>query len=144
MEELMTLKNYLLAGDITAALTLVDEMEEMSKDDKISTIASYAVVLLLHLIKQQIEQHTTKSWDVSIRNCVRQINRKNKRRKAGGYYLTKEELLNILQEVFNDAIDQASLEVADGKYDYEQLSALVDKNFIIDQAMSLINNAQSL
>jgi len=140
----MTLKNYLLAGDITAALTLVDEMEEMSKDDKISTIASYAVVLLLHLIKQQIEQHTTKSWDVSIRNCVRQINRKNKRRKAGGYYLTKEELLNILQEVFNDAIDQASLEVADGKYDYEQLSALVDKNFIIDQAMSLINNAQSL
>jgi len=140
----MTLKNYLLAGDITAALTLVDEMEEMSKDDKISTIASYAVILLLHLIKQQIEQHTTKSWDVSIRNCVRQINRKNKRRKAGGYYLTKEELLNILQEVFNDAIDQASLEVADGKYDYEQLSALVDKNFIIDQAMSLINNAQSL
>ncbi|WP_247216071.1 DUF29 family protein [Synechococcus sp. C9] len=144
MEELMTLKNYLLAGDITAALTLVDEMEEMSKDDKISTIASYAVILLLHLIKQQIEQHTTKSWDVSIRNCVRQINRKNKRRKAGGYYLTKEELLNILQEVFNDAIDQASLEVADGKYDYEQLSALVDKNLIIDQAMNLINHAQSL
>ncbi len=140
----MTLKNYLLAGDITAALTLVDEMEEMSKDDKISTIASYAVILLLHLIKQQIEQHTTKSWDVSIRNCVRQINRKNKRRKAGGYYLTKEELLNILQEVFNDAIDQASLEVADGKYDYEQLSALVDKNLIIDQAMNLINHAQSL
>ncbi len=144
MEELITLKNYLLAGDLTAALTLVDEMEAMSKDDKISTIASYAVILLLHLIKQHVEQHTTKSWDVSIRNCVRQINRKNKRRKAGGYYLTKDELLTILQEVFNDAIDQASLEVANGKYDYEQLSALVDKNLIIDQAMNLINHAQSL
>ena len=144
MEELMTLKNHLLAGDLTAALALVDEMEAMSKDDKISTIASYAVILLLHLIKQHVEQHTTKSWDVSIRNCVRQINRKNKRRNAGGYYLTKDELLTILQEVFNDAIDQASLEVANGKYDYEQLSALVDKNLIIDQAMNLINHAQFL
>lgn len=140
----MTLKNYLLAGDLTAALTLVDEMEAMSKDDKISTIASYAVILLLHLIRQHVEQHTTKSWDVSIRNCVRQINRKNKRRNAGGYYLTKDELLTILQEVFNDAIDQASLEVANGKYDYEQLSALVDKNLIIDRAMNLINHAQFL
>ncbi|APB32808.1 hypothetical protein GlitD10_0496 [Gloeomargarita lithophora Alchichica-D10] len=140
MEELMTLRNYLLAGDITSALTLVDEMEEMSKDDKISNIASYAVILLLHLIKQQIEQRTTKSWDVSIRNSVRHINRKNKRRNAGGYYLTQYELLSSLQEVFNDAIDQASLEVANDSYDSEQLSALVDRKAIIDKAMSLIVN----
>jgi hypothetical protein len=118
----------------------VDEMEEMSKDDKISNIASYAVILLLHLIKQQVEKRTTKSWDVSIRNSIRQINRKNKRRNAGGYYLTQDELLSSLQEVFSDAVDQASLEVSNGKYNPEQLLAVVDRNAIIDTAMNLILN----
>ena len=140
MEELMTLRQYLLNGDITSALYLVDEMEEMSKDDKITNIASYAVILLLHLIKQQVENRTTRSWDVSIFNSVRQINRKNKRRKAGGYYLTQDELREILQEVFRDAVVQASLEIFDGKYEPDQLSNLVDRNAIIDRAMNLITN----
>lgn len=138
MEELMILREYLLNGDISSALALVDEMEEMSKDDKISSIGSYAVIVLLHLIKQQVEQRTTKSWDVSILNSVRQINRKNKRRKSGGYYLSNEELRSVLYEVFDDAVNQASLEVLNGKYDADQLASLVNKDVVVEQAMNLI------
>ena len=34
----------------------------MAKDDKIDRMASYIQVLLVHLLKQAVEQRTTKSW----------------------------------------------------------------------------------
>jgi hypothetical protein len=88
MEELLTLKDFLLAGNIPAALEIVEELEEMSRDDKINNIRSHAVILLLHLIKQTAENRTTRSWDISIRNAAIEIQEKNKRRKAGGSYLS--------------------------------------------------------
>ena len=90
MEELLELKTLLIGGNISEALILVEEMTEMSKDDKLNKIFSFGIILLLHLIKQQAEKRTTRSWDVSIRNSVRQIQRSNKRRKANGNYLTPE------------------------------------------------------
>jgi len=119
MEELCTLKELLLKGDIKASLALVEELEEMSRDDKINNIRSYAVILLQHLIKQQAEKGTTRSWEVSIRNSVREIQRKNKRRKAGDYYLTTEELVETLEEAYLNALDEASLEVEEGRYEPE-------------------------
>ena len=47
MEEILELQTYLKQGNIAAALTLVGEMEEMSKDDKFHKIYSYMVILLL-------------------------------------------------------------------------------------------------
>jgi hypothetical protein len=75
MEELLTLKDLLLQGDIPAALMIVEELEEMSSNDIIKTIRSYAVILLLHLIKQQAENRTTRFWELSIRNSIREIQR---------------------------------------------------------------------
>ena len=98
MEELVTLKALLLKGDIRGAITIVEELEEMSRDGKINAIASYAVILLLHLIKQQAENRTTRSWEVSIRNSVRMIQKKNKRRQAGGYYLPLADLRLALED----------------------------------------------
>ncbi|MDJ0845340.1 hypothetical protein [Crocosphaera sp.] len=40
MEELITLKELLQQGRIPEAITLVEQMEEMSKDDKINNIIS--------------------------------------------------------------------------------------------------------
>ena len=54
MEEILELKELLLKGDIKRSLAIVEELEEMSKKDIIKTIRSYAVILLLHLIKQQV------------------------------------------------------------------------------------------
>jgi hypothetical protein len=138
MEELLELKSLLLKGDTQGALAIVEELEEMSRDDKINNISSYGVILLLHLIKQQAENRTTRSWDVSIRNSVRQIQTKNKRRKAGGYYLTPEELRLALEEAYPTAIDQASLEVEEGRYEPEELAQKVNQESIINQALALI------
>ncbi len=85
MEEILELKELLLKGDIKGSLTLVDELEEMGRKDIINNIRSYAVILLLHLIKQQAENRTTRSWDVSIRNSVLEIQRDlNERPKSEG------------------------------------------------------------
>ncbi len=138
MEELLTLKNLLLKGDIVGSLAVVEELEEMSRDDKINNIISDSIILLLHLIKQQAENRTTRSWDISIRNSIRQIQRKNKRRKAGEYYLNSEELAEALEAAYPDAIDQASLEVEEGRYQPEELEKFVNRQEIINQALRLI------
>ncbi|MDP5339753.1 MAG: DUF29 domain-containing protein, partial [Nodularia sp. (in: cyanobacteria)] len=119
MEELLTLKDLLIKGDVTGALVIVEELAEMSRNDIIKTIRSYAVILLLHLIKQKAEHRSTRFWEVSIRNSVREIQRENKRRQAGGYYLTRSELWETLEEAYLNAIDQASLEVEEGRYQPE-------------------------
>ncbi|MBD1834380.1 DUF29 family protein [Cyanobacteria bacterium FACHB-472] len=138
MEELLDLKDLLLKGDIKGSLAIIEELEEMSKNDLIDNIRSYAVILLLHLIKQQAENRTARSWEVSIRNSVREIQRKNKRRKAGGYYLTPEELLETLEEGYLNAIDEASLEVEEGLYEPEELEQLINKEEILKGALALI------
>ena len=138
MEELLELKNLLLKGDISGALFIVEELEEMSKQDIIHNIRRCAIILLLSLIKQQAENRTTRSWEVSIRNSVREIQWKNKRCKAGGYYLTSEEILETLEEAYINAIDEASLEVNEGHYDAEELEQLVNREEILNRAMALI------
>ncbi|HEY9299610.1 MAG TPA: hypothetical protein VIQ31_25255 [Phormidium sp.] len=75
---------------------------------------------------------------MSTPNSVREIQRENKRHKAGGYYLTPEELNETLEEAFLNAIDEASLEVAEGLYETEELGKLVNKQEIIDRALTLI------
>ena len=140
MEELLELKALLLKGDIKGSLAIVEELEDMSKNGIISTIRGYAVILLLHLIKQQAENRTTRSWDVSIRNSVREIQRQNKRRKAAGYYLSDEELTDTLNDAYLNALDAASLEVESGRYQSEQLEAIIDKNKLISDAFLLIKN----
>ncbi|MEG4008696.1 DUF29 family protein [Microcoleus sp. Pol11C1] len=139
MEELLTLKSLLLKGDIPGSLAIVEELEEMSKKDIIKTIRSYAVILLLHLIKQQAENRTTRSWDISIRNSVLEIQEENKRPRGAGFYLPVEELLIVLEMAYRQAINKASLEVEEGRYEPRELSQLVNQEALINQAMTLIS-----
>lgn len=139
MEELLTLKSLLLKGDIPGSLAIVEELEEMSKKDIIKTIRSYAVILLLHLIKQQAENRTTRSWDISIRNSVLEIQEENKRPRGAGSYLPLEELLIVLEMAYRQAINKASLEVEEGRYEPRELSQLVNQEALINQAMTLIS-----
>lgn len=88
MEELLELRELLQQGKVDEALLLVDELEDMSLSDKINKIDSYGVILLVHLIKQQAEKRSTRSWEISIENAAREISKLNKCRKAGGYYLS--------------------------------------------------------
>ncbi len=138
MEELFELKDLLLAGNIDDALLLVEELTEMSKDDKLNKIFSFSITLLLHLIKQQAEKRSTRSWEVSIKNAVRQIQRTNKRRKTGGNYLKPAELRETLEDAYGSALRQASLEAFEGKYEAKELGEIVNKTAIIEQGIELI------
>ncbi|MGV2828897.1 hypothetical protein [Myxosarcina sp. GI1(2024)] len=61
MYELQELRARIETEDYQGALAIIDELEEMSKDDKLNKIYSYLVVLLIHLIKQNAEQRSTSS-----------------------------------------------------------------------------------
>jgi Domain of unknown function DUF29 len=145
MEELLELKELLIGGNISEALLLVEEMTEMSKDDKLNKIFSFGIILLLHLIKRQVEKRTNRSWEISISNSVKQIQRSNKRHKANGNYLTQAELQETLEDAYQSALDQASLEAFEGRYEAEEIAAMSDacggqshRSTIINQAMELI------
>ena len=138
MEELLELKGFLLSGNISDALFLVEEMTEMSKDDKLNKIYSFAKVLLLHLIKQRAENRTTRSWDLSIKNSVREIQRTNHRRKAKGNYCEPSELRETIEEAYEIALDAAAGEAFEGRYEADELGAMVDREAIINQAIALI------
>ncbi|MEB3283630.1 MAG: DUF29 family protein [Lyngbya sp.] len=138
MEELLTLKELLHQGNITEALLIVEELEEMSKSDKLNKIFSYGIILLLYLIKQSAESRTTRSWNLSIRNWVKQIQRTNSRQKAKGTYMTEEELAATLEDAYDLALEKAAIEAFEGKYEAEELSQFVQREEILKKAMNLI------
>ncbi len=143
MEELLELRRHIEQGHYDEALTLIGEMEEMSRDEKINKIGGFLEILLIHLIKQHAEKRSTRSWDISIRNSIRAINRSNKRRKAGGYYLTEDEMQDTIDEVYQTALDRASLEAFEGQYDESKLARVVDEKQIKKKALELILEEQT-
>ena len=142
MEELWELRQALEAGDMRAALAIVDEMDAMSRDDKIQKITSYMRVLLVHKIKQAVEDRSTKSWEVSIRQALRQIALVNKRREAGGWYLNDDDLAAFLTEVYESALDWASLEAHEGVYSTEELATMHDRETVLADTRAMIQEAQ--
>ena len=98
MEELDELRQAIEAGDYDQALAILDELDAMSRDDKITKTMSYMRVLLVPLIKQVAEQRSTRSWEDSITESLDRIIMLNKRRKAGGYYLDDATLAEALAE----------------------------------------------
>jgi hypothetical protein len=134
MEELIQLRHLVQGGRYADALALIDEMEEMSRDDKINKITSFMEILLIHSIKQAVEQRSTRSWEVSIRNAARQINRINKRRKAGDWYLGDDDLHQALSDAYPSAIDSASLEALEGTLSSRDLAARVEREAVLEAA----------
>ena len=138
MFELIELRKKIEEQDYPGALKIVDRLEEMSVEDKLNKIESYMVILLMHLIKQKAEQRTTSSWNRSISNSVKGINKTNKCRKSGGYYAKPELIATMLAETFDDAIEEASYEAFEGKLSIEELAVKVNRQEIISKAIALI------
>ena len=138
MEELAELRNYIHSERYAEALLLIDELEEMSKEDKLNKIHSHVIILLLHLIKKHTEQRSSRSWEFSIANSIHQITRINKRRKSGGHYADEALLRESLREAFPIALKRASLEVFEGKFDEFELEEKINKNQILEEAFSLL------
>ncbi|MFM6156570.1 MAG: DUF29 family protein, partial [Sphaerospermopsis kisseleviana] len=89
--ELIDLRNSILAGRYEDALAIVDELEGMSKQAIFRNIQSFLRVLLIHLIKNQIEKRLTNSWVASIRNALVEIKKINLKENKKSYYINKDE-----------------------------------------------------
>ena len=137
-QELIDLRNSILAGRYEDALAIVDELEGMSKQAIFRNIQSFLRVLLIHLIKNQIEQRLTNSWDASIRKALVEIKKINLKENKKSYYINKDEWDNYLEEEIELAIGDASVEVLNGIYTEFQLAEMVDKNSIISTALNFL------
>jgi hypothetical protein len=73
------------------ALAIVDELEGMSKQAILRNIESFLVRMLVHLIKNQIEQRLTNSWVASISDSLRQIQKLNLKENKTSYYIKQDE-----------------------------------------------------
>jgi hypothetical protein len=138
MEELLELRTYLEQERYADALLLLNEMEEMAKEDKLHKIRSFAIVLLIHLIKQHAERRSTRSWEYSIQNSTEEIRYVNRRRKAKGTYATPDELREMLEDAYRPALGKAALEAFEGTLSAEQLAEKIDRQAILDEAFRLI------
>ena len=85
MQEILELKEKLHQGDINTAIAICDELETMGRQDKINTLESFLVILIIHLIKVQVENRVTASWIESIRNSLLEIKDRNKLGKKSHY-----------------------------------------------------------
>ncbi|OCR00103.1 hypothetical protein BCD67_20700 [Oscillatoriales cyanobacterium USR001] len=138
-QELINLRTSILEGRYQDALVIVDELEGMSKQAILRNIQSFLLRLLIHLIKNQVEQRLTNSWAASIRDSIRQIKKLNLQDNKTAYYVKSDEWQPLLEEELDEAIYQASLEVMDGEYEDLELADLVNKDRVIIDAHKLLN-----
>ena len=137
-QELIDPRNSILEQRYTDALATVDELEGMSRQAIFRNIQSFLVRLIIHLIKNQIEKRLTNSWANSIRGSVREIKKINLQDNKTSYYVKIDEWQPILEDEFEEAIRDASEEVMNGIYSPFQLTEMVDKEQIIEQAENLL------
>ena len=142
LDELDELRQAVESGDYQQALALIDEMDEMSRDDKINKVMSYMRVLLVHRIKQMAEKRSTRSWEHSIDEALCSIVTSNKRRKSGGYYLNDDELMETLAEIYPRALTWAAREAFAGIYTTDQIASMVDRDELLESALQQIKQAQ--
>jgi len=131
VQELIELRNNILQGRYPEALELLDELEGMGRQAILRNIQSYLLRLLIHLIKNQVEQRLTNSWAASIRDSVICIQRLNLKGNKTSYYIKQDEWESYLSNGLKDAIFAASVEIFEGQYKPRQLQGMVDHDEII-------------
>ena len=124
MEEILELKNCLLHQEYDRAFSIVEDLEAIGRQDKINNLESFLVILLIHLIKIQVEQRVTRSWKLSLSNSLLAIQKRNKLGKKS-HYIKQGEWDEYILECQFEAILGAAKEVFEGM-DYQKLEKLVD------------------
>ena len=136
-EDLALLYGFITSGNVEGAIALLEKLDELSRKSTIRIIKIHMVVLLVHLIKQQAEGRTTKSWECSIANAVADIQWENQR-SSGSTYLTVEELEAIFLRAWPTALRHAAIEVDAGIHSDRELDLIVGRDVIRLRALSLV------
>jgi hypothetical protein len=139
VQELLDLKNSVIEGRYDDALAIIDELEGMGKKAILRNITSYLVILLIHLIKNQVEQRLTNSWAVSITNALIEIKDLNLKANKKSVYIKPANWQPFLEAAFAKAVVTASLEVREGLYNPIQLEDMLDQEQLFQIAQNLLN-----
>ncbi len=137
-QELIDLRNSIIEGRYTEALEILDELDWMSKKAILRNIKSYLVRMLIHLIKNQVEQRLTSSCVASISDSLIQIQDLNLQDNKTSHYVKPDEWEPMLIDALAAAIRPASVEVLNGRVKPSQLSEMVDRTQIILTAQQLL------
>ena len=152
MEELLELKDCLSNRQYDRAFAIVEELEAMGRQDKINNLESFLVVLLIHLIKIQVEKRVTRSWKNSMINSLLAIQKRNKLGKkslagarslapcvgAGSHhYIKPQNWDEHIKECQFEAILGAAKEVFEG-IDYQELENLLSASQLMTSANKLL------
>ena len=136
--ELEQLREFILQKDFLSALYIVDELEEMSRDDKIGKIESFVDVALVHLIKKFVENRMTASWLASINNSVERINKVNNRRPTQNSLLDKSQMREIVDSEFDLCVETAALQIFEGRMTKQEILNKVDRSAIVEDLVNLL------
>jgi hypothetical protein len=137
-QELIDLRKSIVEKRYLDALAIVDELEGMSKKAILRQIKSFLKVLLIHLIKNQIEKRLTNSWAASIRNAVLEIQDINLKENKKSYYINQDQWHDYIENEIDIAIRDASVEVFNGVYSPFQIAEMVNKQQIMNQTQILL------
>ena len=137
-QELLDLRQSILEERYDDALSMIDELEGMSKQAIVRNIESFLVRLFVHLIKNQIEQRLTNSWVASIADSIRQIKKLNLKDNKTTYYINLDEWEPFLEEAIEAAIAPASVEILEGKLKPRQVSESIDRQQLSNFADRLL------
>jgi len=138
-QELTDLRNSIIKGRYDEALLIVDELEGMSRQAILRQIKSFLVRMLIHLIKNQIEQRLTNSWVASISDSVVQIKYLNLQDNKTSYYVKLDEWELMLEEAISAAIRPASVEILNGRLKPSQVTNMIDKPLLIQTGKQLLS-----
>ncbi|WRH67219.1 MAG: DUF29 family protein [Planktothrix sp. GU0601_MAG3] len=139
MQELTDLKKCILEERYQDALLIINELEDMGKQAILRNIESFLVRLFIHLIKNQIEKRLTNSWIASISDSIIQIKKLNLKDNKNSYYIQADQWQSYLEEAIEQAIRPASIEVLGGSLKSTQLSAMIDRNLLLETGKKLLN-----
>lgn len=114
-------------------MVLREFLEELGLKSVENRIHTYSKILLLYLIRQTIEKRTTKSWDTAIRIAIREINYSNERYDKSRTYLNLDELQDAIVSALDVAVNLASFEVEEGKYDYLEIKQMIDCQALVNR-----------
>lgn len=124
MEEILELKDCLINHKYDRAFAIVEDLEEMGRQDKINILESFLVILLINLIKIQVEKRITRSWKNSISNSLLAIQKRN-RLGNKSHYIKQNNWNEYILECQFEAVLSAAEEIFEG-VNYQDLEKLVD------------------
>ncbi len=138
-QELFQLRLCILEGRYQDALAIIDQLEWVGNQQILLTIENFLVRLLIHLVKNYVEEKLTNAWAAGILDSVIKIYKLNMKDNKSSFYINQNDWKIYLTDVFEDAVFAASVEVANGAYKPHQLRDILHKDQIINIAHNFLS-----